>query len=178
MKRINQYISEKLKIAKNNSKNNLIHVNTLEELQNEIKTRMITKNKEVLDLTDISLSENITSLALLFTNKSNIKSIDVTGWNVSNVKNMTEMFYYCTSLEEVIGLDTWDTSSCESFRKMFYDCNNLEICDVEKWNIDSLKDCAYMFKNCNKLSLDLTHWDLSNIKHIQINRNSNISISE
>lgn len=178
MKTINQYISEKLKITKKNTKNNIVIVNTLEDLKKEIKTRIISDNNEELDLSNISLSENITSLDLLFANNMKIKKIDVTGWDVSSVKSMSEMFYTCTSLEEVIGLDTWDTSSCESFRRMFYDCNNLTMCDVERWNIESLKDCGYMFKNCNKLALDLTSWNLSKVKHIQMNRNSNISISE
>lgn len=176
MKNINQYISEKLRISRNSQIKEIKVIDSLEDLKKEIKNRMITNSKTHLDLSDITLTENVTSLEMLFYNKSDIKSIDVSDWDTSNVQKMNEMFYGCNELEEVIGLDTWNTANCQSFRKMFTDCYKLNTISIEKWNIQSLRDATYMFKNCENLYLDLRDWNLSNVKDTLFNKNSKVII--
>ena len=61
------------------------------------------------------------------------------------------MFYGCTYLEEVIGLDTWDVSNVEDMSFMFNDCKNLKnIGDISGWEINDTKMHG-AFYNCKKL---------------------------
>ena len=70
------------------------------------------------------------------------------------------MFYGCTYLEEVIGLDTWDVSNVEDMSFMFNDCKNLKtIGDIGGWEINDTKMHG-AFYNCKKLKTigQIYHW--------------------
>ena len=49
-----------------------------------------------------------------------MKSLDLSGWDTSNVEGMNQMFTNCKSLESV-DLSGWDTSNVKDMRSMFYD---------------------------------------------------------
>ena len=45
--------------------------------------------------------------------------IDVTGWDVSHIKNMFELFAYFINLEEIKGIENWDISNVTNMKGMF-----------------------------------------------------------
>ena len=45
---------------------------------------------------------------------------DISAWDVSNVKDMSCMFYWCTSFNQDIS--NWDVSNVTNMRYMFYKC--------------------------------------------------------
>ena len=48
---------------------------------------------------------------------------------------------------------------------MFDDCLNLKIIkNIENWQLPNIMDVSYMFYKCHKLDVDLSNWDLTNIK--------------
>ena len=58
---------------------------------------------------------------------SGLTSLDLSGWNTSNVTNMGYMFSGCTSLTS-LDLSGWDTSKVTFSTSMFDGCpNSLEI---------------------------------------------------
>ena len=48
---------------------------------------------------------------------------------------------------------------------MFYNCSNLKIIkNIENWQLPNIKNVRKMFYNCVKLNVDLSNWNLTNIK--------------
>ena len=99
MKHINQFITEyiiKKKLDKPiDSENQHKYLpKTKDEL---IKVINMLLNKGETDLNCIDTSK-ITDMSKLFYNQ-NLKNVDISNWNVSNVTNMSNMFKDCTSLK-------------------------------------------------------------------------------
>ena len=188
MKSLNQYIIEKILINKN-SKLNKIKVETLIQLQSIIQERY-HNNKSFIDLTDIDISE-LDDLSGVFARLNKVEVIDISGWDTSNVTFMEEMFRKCVKLKNIIGIENLDVSALKNANSMFYMCENLveldltnwnpillnsawnmfsccsnlkNIKNIENWQLPNIKDVSYMFYECTKLDVDLSNWDLRNIK--------------
>lgn len=174
MKNLSQFINEKLKISKN--KRYIYKPESLEELKKLIKEKVEHNKSNILDLTDIDVSnlnslENMTVYTYLdvVNNKTDIDTIDVSGWDVSNIKNFKRVF--CSRLgnriNTIVGLDDWDVSNGESFREFFSSCWNLTKFDgIENFNFGkNCNDISYFFASCQSITnIDLSGWDVSNIE--------------
>ena len=187
MKSLNEYIIEKILINKS-SKFNKIKVESPDQLLSIIRERH-NNNKSFLDLTDLDISE-LDNLSYIFYG-SNMEVVDISGWDTSNVTTMENMFCFCDKLKNIIGIENLDVSKLESAnsmfyccknlveldltkwnpislqtaRQMFYNCSNLKIIkNIENWQLPNIKDVSYMFYDCAKLDVDLSNWDLTNIK--------------
>ena len=188
MKSLNQYIIEKILINKN-SKLNKIKVETLIQLKSIIWERY-HNNNSFIDLTDLDISE-LDDLSGVFARLNKVEVIDISGWDTSNVTFMDDMFRKCAKLKNIIGIENldvskledascmfygcenlieldltnWNPISLENMSYMFYNCLNLKIIkNIENWQLPNIKDVSYMFYECTKLDVDLSNWDLRNIK--------------
>lgn len=108
------------------------------------------------------------SLYHVFADDGALASVDLSGWDVSGVANLTEMFANCTSLGSVIGIEGWDTSSVASLRNMFYHCSSLRTLDLSAWDTSSVTVMTGMFNMAwvsNQLTSvgDLSGWDTSKV---------------
>ena len=74
--------------------------------------------------------------------------IDVTNWDVSNVKTMKEMFYGCYSLKQIKGIENWDVSNVKDMHGMFYHCENLDQLDLTNWDVSNVEYMYNMFYEC------------------------------
>lgn len=164
MIKLQDYIIEKLHIG--NYKKDKYHPKTTEELRNIISERINNfkdddyGHNKVLDLNDIDVSD-ITSFENLFQGLEPIYNIDISEWDVSNVKTMRGMFYDYKYLQSTGKLDKWDVSKCECTGWMFYNCINLKnIGDISNWNVDRIEEARYMFCDCKRLNTvgDLKKW--------------------
>ena len=98
---------------------------------------------------------------------SNIKKIDVTGWDLSATKSLYGLFGDAQKLEQIIGLETWDTSNIENMSGMFQNCKNLKNLDVSNFDTSNVTDMGVMFHICNSLTyLDLSSFDTSNVTNM------------
>ncbi|MBO5003855.1 MAG: BspA family leucine-rich repeat surface protein [Clostridia bacterium] len=86
-------------------------------------------------------------------------NIDVTGWDVSNVENMSYAFNRCEDFTGV-GLVDWNTSNVKFAKYTFNMCQNLKE-DLGNWNVSKIEDARNMFSNCYDVELDLSKWDLN-----------------
>lgn len=109
---------------------------------------------------------NLTTMSYMFYGCSNLKEIDLSGQNTSNVTSMSYMFSYDTSSMnntmtiETIKLKDIDTSNVTSMSYMFYKCENLKELDLSDFNVNNLKYMNGMFWNCRLLDhLDLTSFN-------------------
>ena len=188
MKSLNQYIIEKILINKN-SKLNKVKVESKDQLQSIIRERY-NNNKSFIDLTDIDISE-LNNLWGIFGKLNTVEVVDISGWDTSNVITMDCMFIQCKKLKKIIGIENLDVSKLENATSMFSHCeklveldltnwnpillknawnmfsycSNLKIIEnIENWQLPNIKSVRQMFYKCAKLDVDLSNWDLTNIK--------------
>ena len=178
MKSLNQYIQEKLIINKD-YRDNTIVVKSFKELRKIIEQRYEEKGpgteQDPVDLNDIDVS-GIKTLGIytgspnaigLF-EKIEFEYIDISDWNVSNVTDMSGMFYGCKKLKSIGDLSKWDVSKVENMERTFYCCYELEsVGNLSKWDVSKVESMISMFANCKTITSvgDLSNWDVSNVKY-------------
>ncbi len=64
---------------------------------------------------------------------------DISGWDVSNVRDMKMMF--------------WGAKSFDG--------------DLSKWDVSNVRDMKYMFRNAKKFNGDLSKWNVSNVRDMR-----------
>ena len=106
----------------------------------------------------------LNSTACMFNFCSNLKSVDLSSFNTSNVAEMTFMFYGCENLKSV-NLSGCDFSNINSTRSMFSHCyslNSVNLASIKNYK-DNLVNMEKMFCFCQSLkSIDLSKLNIFN----------------
>ena len=131
MKTSKQYIQEKLIINKDYQDAKIATPKSFDELRNIIKDRYKKlgpgTKQDPIDFNDIDVS-NLDSFCNDRTRYKGIfvdmdfKYIDISDWDVSNVKSMRQMFCWCKELESVGDISKWDVSNVIHSTYMFEKC--------------------------------------------------------
>ena len=133
-------------------------------------------------------TENVTSMAYMFSSCNKLAELDVTHFNTANVKNMEYMFECCKGLSslDVTNFNTanvtnmlamfgrtsltsldvthFNTANVKDMTSMFYACRGLTSLDVTNFNTANVTSMRDMFCNCDKLtSLDVTNFNTANV---------------
>ena len=120
---------------------------------------------KTIDLTNTSLASNIKDLSTAFCNDQAVEEIDMTGFDISHITNMSNMFNGANHLKTIIGIEGWDVSKATDMTNMFANCSALTSLNLS-WggNTKNAKNFAWMFANDNKLqTIDgIGEWDVSN----------------
>ena len=86
--------------------------------------------------------------------------------NTSEVVDMCEMFYGCSSLKE-LDLSGFNTANISNMYQMFYNCNSLTSLDVSHFNTENVQNMSYAFYYCSNLKeLDVSHFDTQNVTNM------------
>ncbi len=158
MKTLKQHITEKLVISRNSEvKEYKYHPKTREELKELVK-KLIEERGNEADLNDIDTSR-ITNMSDLFIFSE--FNGDISLWNVSNVTDMTRMFYECKNFN--CDLSGWYVSKVIYTESMFENCKNFEGKGLKYWKTKCLIDTKRMFKECIKFNEDISKWDMSDV---------------
>ena len=120
-----------------------------------------------LDVSNLDTSK-ITSMYGLFSKCDSSaygSTLDVSGWDVSNVTNMTDMLNgYQGQIE---GLGRWNTSKVTICANTFYNCCFATHLEVGTWDVSNVTNMSSMFSRCKSLlSLDVSGWDVSNVTNM------------
>ena len=169
MKHLNTYITEyivKKKLDKfvDSEDHYKYFPKTKQELIENIKELIDNK---IYDLNCIDTRE-ITDMSQLFkeVNINKIKdTIDISKWNVSNVKDMSYMFFGCKSFDG--DLSGWDVSNVETMEYMFTNCKNFTGKGLENWNVSNVINMESMFMGCENFDGDLSKWDVSKTEYLE-----------
>ena len=153
MKTLNQYIKEKLIINKD-YRDNTIVVKSFDELRKIIEDRYKKlgpgAEQKPIDFNDIDVSNldsfcNDKSEGIFEYTK--FKYIDISDWDVSNMKSMRSMFYGCDELKSVGNISGWDVSNVTDMQYMFCKVGNFNQ-DISKWDVSNVRHHDYMFEKC------------------------------
>ena len=101
---------------------------------------------------------NLNSTNDMFHDCINIKEIDLSQFDLSQVTRMSAMFMNCYSLDNVI-FPNFDTSSLGAIGSLFYNCTSLISLDLSNFNTANLVYSNAVFYNCYNLqSLNLSNF--------------------
>lgn len=90
----------------------------------------------------------ITDMSYLFYGCETLERLDLSKWNVANVRTMQAMFSNCSNLKAITGHENWDTSSLESAAYMFNATMKLQTVDMRGWDLAKIKNTGWCFQNC------------------------------
>ena len=107
-------------------------------------------------------TDHVTSMRAMFCRCTQLKSIDVSTFNTSNVTNMGEMFAY-TGLES-LDISKFNTSNVTDMYLMFIGSINLTSIDLSSFNTEKVTNMNSMFMNSLVLqSVDVSSFTTSNV---------------
>ena len=101
--------------------------------------------------------------------QNNLTKADLANLDVSNVRDMSNMFWNAAKLKEV-DLTGWQTNSVHDFDSMFFG-SGIENLNLSTWNVSNVTDFSYMFANTKNLNvLNISGWKLN--KTVEFNGNT------
>lgn len=166
MKTLTQYIYEDFKISKR-VKTHKYHPTTIETLEQLVQQRFRNAKTDYVDLNDIDVSD-VESFNNLFGGVFNTtdKTIDMSRWNMSNTKNVSNMFQACGAKQIILPAKQWG-ENLKSLSAMFFHCVHLEqIINLEKLHCPDVENIEFFLGDCEQLkSIDLSNCKMKNIKH-------------
>jgi len=106
-------------------------------------------------------TSNIVDMRELFSENTGLEKFNgnISGWNVSNVEDMSYMFYKSQFNGDI---SKWDVSNIEDMTGMFTFSSFNQ--DISKWNVSKVIDMEKMFKD-TPFNQDISKWNLSNVKY-------------
>lgn len=114
---------------------------------------------------------NLFSISNTVDHKStNIKTIDITGADTSEVEDFSGMFRRM-HYTEIKGLDTLDTSSAKDMSGMFYQFGmnsdaHISSLDLSSWDTSNVTSMGQMFYYAQIDNLNLSSWNISKVTRI------------
>ena len=96
--------------------------------------------------------------------------IDISKWDVTNVNNMSELFYWenksmsnvLNDNAHLININTWDVSNVENMDSMFKGVTSFNQ-DIRGWKVDKVKYMSSMFENATSFNQDIRSWNVDNV---------------
>ena len=124
-------------------------------------------NVTSIDLSNMDTS-GMTNMSNMFSDNTSLTNITFgDNFNTANVTNMSGMFKNCTILK-TIDLSSFNTSNAIIFASMFMNCQGLQNLDLKSFNTSNVTVMYSMFYNCSSLtSLDLSSFNTSNVERME-----------
>ena len=112
---------------------------------------------------------NITNMSSMFYNDSSIISIEeLRNWNTLNVVNMGWVFCYCHSLSSIDALSEWDVSKVQTLDSFLMEDSNITSLEpLKNWNTSNVTTLSQIFWGIGVSNLKgLENWNTSNFENI------------
>lgn len=100
-----------------------------------------------------------TTLRAMFDLVTTSQTIDVSGWDLSNVVVLTQLV--ARSNIDLLGLETWDVSNVTHFNAMFFLGGGGPAVDVSTWDVSNAKDMTLMFYGSDVENVDTSKWKIN-----------------
>ena len=86
-----------------------------------------------------------------------LTSLNLSNFNTNNVKDMSRMFYKCSSLTS-LNLSNLNTNNVNNMSYMFYKCSSLTSLNLSNFNTNNVTNMEDIFsglnENCDVITLD------------------------
>ena len=116
------------------------------------------ENMLSIEWNNVITTRNLISVRQMFAGCERLKTIDLSSFDVSNVKYMECMFSTCKQLEEIKWFK-FNTANVEDVSYMFTNCHSLRSVDLSGFDTSSLRKCVEMFNRCAVLrAVNLGNW--------------------
>ena len=123
------------------------------------------KNFLELDLSGFNTS-NVTNMSQMFARMSNLTTLDLSSFDTSKVTNMSSMFENMYNLT-TINLSSFDTSQVTDMHNMFFEISNLTTLDLSSFDTSQVTNMSSMFSGMRDLTtLDLSSFDTSQVTNM------------
>ena len=134
---------------------------TDETLKEAVKKYLRNKKSARIEYGDISGWDvsNVTNMKNMFEYAHSFNG-DISKWDVSNVTDMSKMFKYAESFNGDIS--EWNVSNVTEMSKMFEYAKSFNG-DLSKWNVSKVTDMDRMFYSASSFNGDISEWDVSNV---------------
>lgn len=107
-------------------------------------------------------TSNVTAMNYIFGNCFKMGDLDLSKWDVSNIRSAISAFGSCHSTS--LNLSGWKFKNATSISQMFIACTELTDLNVSNWDLGNIDNLNGMFQSCGALtSLDLSTWDTSKV---------------
>jgi len=103
------------------------------------------------------------TMVAAFAGANNLVSTATDAPNLSNVTNVSFMFYGASAFTS--DLSGWNTSNVTDMGYMFYGASAFTS-DLSGWNTSNVTDMGYMFENASAFNSDLSGWDMSSVSYL------------
>ena len=141
---------------------------------NDIDTSNITRMNRLFDKNYypqkyIDFTNNFEKINISRWDVSNVKEMnnmfgdsnfngDISEWDVSNVKDMTGMFGFSKFNGDI---SNWDVSNVTNMKYMFFASKFNG--DISQWDVSNVTEMEFMFED-SEFNTDISNWDVSNVK--------------
>ena len=123
------------------------------------------KNFLELDLSGFNTS-NVTNMSQMFARMSNLTTLDLSNFDTSKVTDMSGMFGNMYNLT-TINLSSFDTSQVTDMHSMFFEISNLTTLDLSNFDTSKVTDMSGMFGNMyNLTTINLSSFDTSQVTNM------------
>jgi surface protein len=102
---------------------------------------------------------NVTDMSNMFNSAQSFNS-DISGWNVSNVTDMNGMFSFTQSFNSDIS--GWNVSNVTDMSNMFNSAQSFNS-DISNWNVSNVTNMSFMFSDAISFNSDISSWNVSNV---------------
>lgn len=115
---------------------------------------------------DVSLwdTSNVVSMSNMFYYATSFVGVGIENWNVSQVVDMSSMFRFAKSLNSTMNLSNWDISNVKYTDEMFFYASTFRGYGIENWNTSNIRSMREIFSQTNAFNGDVSKWDLSNVQ--------------
>jgi len=118
--------------------------------------------KGASNLTDVpvTLPASVTSLSCTFQYATKINDADICSWNVSQVTDMSGLFFGALIFNQPIG--SWDVSNVLNMYQMFATDNAFNQ-DITSWNVANVTNMSNMFYEAWNFNQSIGSWNVGNV---------------
>ena len=102
---------------------------------------------------------NVKNMSYMFWWASSFNQ-DISGWDVTNVTDMSSMFAWATSFNQPIG--DWNVSNVTDMSNMFDFATSFNQ-PISDWNVSNVTNMSNMFNKATSFNQDISKWNVGNV---------------